>query len=185
MKYDPQKHHRRSIRLKGYDYSQIGAYFVTMVTKNRVHSLGVVADDLVRLSEVGLKAETFWVEIPNHFPNVELDDYVVMPNHLHGILVITSTVGVEYIQPLPEPESRPRHHEYQHVLPGSIGSVIRSYKSAVTRWAKNNGAPEFQWQRDYYEHVVRNDAELYRIRAYILNNPAAWATDAENSSRAT
>jgi REP-associated tyrosine transposase len=164
------------------------------------------------LSPIGQTAYDFWQEIPRHFASVDTDEFIVMPNHIHGILVISETargskpdadeydsdvaVGVEYIQPLQNmrplhriqpthpdephgPEARPQPeppqieplHEYQHVLPKSVGSIIRTYKAAVKRWCNKNGGEHFAWQRNYYEHVIRDEIDLNRIRNYIAGNP--------------
>ncbi len=234
MAFDSFKHHRRSIRLKDYDYSQAGAYFVTIVTQNRECVLGEAADGDMKLSPIGQTAYDFWQEIPRHFANADVDEFIVMPNHIHGILVIAETarepepvavengrdaivgveydhnagvgvecfVGVEYIQPLrgnqPTHPGQPRRpdvsprseppqieprHAYQHVIPKSVGSIIRTYKAAVTRWCNKNGSEHFAWQRNYYEHVIRDENDLERIRNYIAGNPANWSADDENPGR--
>jgi putative transposase len=126
MKYNPNLHYRRSIRLKEYDYTSPGAYFVTICTFNRKCFFGDVRDERVILSAVGEKAKTFFREIPKHFETITLDEFVVMPNHLHGIIVIQN-VGVQNFEPLQ------RHSAFQHIVPKSLGSVIRAYKSALTR----------------------------------------------------
>jgi len=137
--------------------------------------LGNIINGLARLFPVGNVAKKFWLEIPKHFQNVELDQFVIMPNHIHGVIMIYDykPVGVQYIEPLQE-------NKYQHIIPGSIGSIIRSYKSAVTRWCNKNNHQNFQWQRNYYEHIIRNENELNRIREYIQNNPLKWELDREN-----
>lgn len=186
MKYDPFKHRRHSLRVRGYDYSRIGAYYITMVTHNRECLLGDVADGQVKLSPIGQVAHDFWQEIPRHFADVEMDEFIVMPNHVHGIIVIVrdarEPVGVEYIQPLQphQPLQNETQHRYQHVIPRSVGSIIRTYKAAVRRWCNENGNEHFKWQRNYYEHIIRTDGDLDRIRAYIVNNPFNWQSDDEN-----
>ena len=169
------KHHRRSVRLNHYDYSQPGAYFITICTHNRRCMLGNINSEMAELFSTGNVAKKFWLEIPTHFQNVELDQFVIMPNHIHGVIKIYDhkPVGVQYIEPLQE-------NKYQHIIPKSIGSIIRSYKSAVTRWCSKNNHQNFQWQRNYYEHIIRNENELNRIREYIQNNPLKWELDREN-----
>ncbi len=162
---------RRSIRLKEYDYSVPGEYFITICTKDRVHLFGNIDNDRMHESQLGKIVRDCWVEIPKHFPNVELDEFVVMPNHVHGIIGI-NPVGVQYIEPLP--------NRYQHIIPGSVGSIIRSFKSAVTRWCTKNGFKDFRWQRNYFEHIIRDDKSLDRIREYIASNPEQWHHDREN-----
>lgn len=127
MKFDPQKHHRRSIRIKGYDYTQTGVYFITIVTYHREPLFGEIVDSEMRLSPMGQIAEEHWRAIPNHFPNVELGMYVIMPNHVHGIIIITDgsrdtpwRVPTENIEKFGKPVS------------GSLATIIRQYKSSVT-----------------------------------------------------
>ena len=146
MKHKVEKHHRRSIRLKGYDYANSGAYFVTIVMQGRACLFGEIVNAETRLTDAGSAIERWWFELNNKFSTVETDDFVIMPNHFHGIVVIP--VGADLC-----------------VGPDSEGAHI--------------GAP-LQWQRNYYEHVIRDEGSLNRIREYILNNPAQWARDPEN-----
>jgi REP element-mobilizing transposase RayT len=166
-------HQRRSIRLKDYDYSQAGAYFVTICTHRKECSLGDIRDGNIELTAVGKIASKYWTEIPEHFIGAELDEFVVMPNHIHGIVMI-KPVGVQNFEPL--------QHKYQHTISKSIGSIIRAYKSMVSHWCKSNGHDHFRWQRNYYEHVIRNEDDLNEIRKYIMNNPLKWDLDSENPS---
>jgi len=166
---------RRSIRLKGYDYSQPGAYFITIVTQDRVCLFGVVVDGEMRLNEWGEIARQCWFDIPAHFPDAALDECVVMPNHIHGVIVLVdSPVGATHESPLP---TRPRGPKRQ-----SIASIVGSSKSAVSKRINHHrgtpGAPV--WQRNYYEHITRNEQSLNRIRQYIADNPQRWAFDREN-----
>lgn len=165
---------RRSIRLKEYDYSEPGEYFVTICTKDRVHLFGNIDSDGMHENELGNVVRHCWIEIPNHFPNVELDEFVVMPNHVH---IVINPVGVQNIEPLP--------NRYQHVTPGSVGSIVRSFKSAVTRWCRKNEYPHIVWQRNYFEHIIRDDKSLDRIREYIASNPEQWPYDKENTQQET
>jgi REP element-mobilizing transposase RayT len=161
-KFDPDKHHRRSIRLKNYDYSGNGAYFVTLCTFDR----GCYFDDFSMLRKI---VENYWLDIPGRYSNTWLDEYVIMPNHFHGILMIDDS----------------QQESLQNSKP-VLGSVIGSFKSlCVNAWLKTikeqniNARGKF-WQDNYYEHVVRSEAELESVREYILNNPAQWALDREN-----
>ena len=168
------QHHRKSLRLRDYDYSQGGGYFVTICTHHRKCVLsGLINGELI-LSLIGEKAKEFWQKIPKHFENVQLDVFVIMPNHIHGIIIIKDeeNVGVQNFEPL--------QNEFQHIIPKSLGSIIRTYKSVLTSWCKNNGFANFKWQRNYYEHVIRNEKELKKIREYIQNNPLKWELDREN-----
>jgi REP element-mobilizing transposase RayT len=158
-----ESHRRKPIRLKKYDYSEEGAYFVTVCTRHRACHFGEVKDGIVELSNVGNVAKRNWGEIPDHFHNCRLDQFIVMPNHLHGVITLEH-VGVQYIEPL-------QQYKYQKVIPKSIGSIIRSYKASVTRWCGGNGYELFRWQRNYYEHIIRNEEELRDIREYIMSNP--------------
>jgi REP element-mobilizing transposase RayT len=160
------QHQRKSIRLKEYDYSQPGEYFVTICTKNKECLLGEIVDEEVLLSPIGKIAKQCWEEIPEHFDNIELDIFVIMPNHLHGTIIINPSVGVEYIQPLQK--------TFQHVIPKSLGSIIRTYKAAVTREYCKYGYHGSCWQRNFFEHVIRSDKDLNNIRDYIINNPVKW-----------
>jgi hypothetical protein len=131
MPYDPQKHHRRSIRLKGYDYTQPGAYYITLCTKARQCLFGDVVKGEMRLNSLGYIAFTCWQAIPNHFPHVELDAFVIMPNHLHGILVISDIlVGATQASPLHPTKASPLHNPCGPA-PKSVGVIVGSYKSAV------------------------------------------------------
>jgi REP element-mobilizing transposase RayT len=136
---------------------------------------GEVMEDEVRLTPMGEIAKRCWEEIPKHFPNVELDAHVVMPNHIHGIIILNDPVGVEYIQPLPK--------TFQHVISKSLGSIVRSYKAAVSRECQKRKYYDFSWQRNYYEHIIRDDKDLNNIREYILNNPIKWYLDENNPNR--
>ena len=172
MIYDPTKHHRRSIRLKGFDYSSEGEYFVTICVQDRRCTLGEIRDSKMHLSPIGKIALRCWLEIPKHFPNVSLDAYVIMPDHMHGILVIDAPVGVRHVEP--------RHNSYQHIIPQSISSIILQYKSSVTRLSRRGNHSDFRWQRNYYEHIIRSEDDLNRIRDYIGNNIIQWQYDHEN-----
>jgi len=149
MKYDPDKHHRRSIRLQGYDYSQPGIYFITLCRQNRECLFGEILNGEMRLNEFGKIAHQCWLEIPQHFPHVQLDEFVVMPDHIHGIIVLNNivvvVVGVQNIEPLQN------QNAYQHIIPRSIGSIIRGFKIGVTKKFRQNTDIYVVWQRNYYE----------------------------------
>jgi putative transposase len=166
MTDDPKTHHRRSIRLKEYDYSSEGMYFVTVRTKKGECVFGEVVENEMRLSATGEIAQSCWLEIPEHFKNVKLAGRpyemhtscatslgLRLPNHLHGILFLhekpPALVRVEYIQPIREKHK----NAFQHVVPKSVGSIIRSFKAAVTRQCPKEGQTVFQWHRDFYDHV--------------------------------
>jgi REP element-mobilizing transposase RayT len=191
MKYDPAKHNRRSIRLKGYDYSGEGAYHVVIRTKNGVCMFGEVEANETKLSPIGGIAERCWLEIPEHFPYVELDQYVVMPNHLHGIVIIVGRkeadisrkdvqLNVLTSTTLPKnavtgrslkPTSQISPHK------GTLSVIVRTYKAAVTTMCRKQGFQTFGWHGRFYDHIVRDGADLDRIRQYILDNPINWTND--------
>jgi putative transposase len=173
--------------LPAYDYSQPGAYFITLVTQGRIDMFGEVIQGQMRCSDRGRVADECWRAIPEHFPNAELGAFVVMPNHVHGIIIlheraaITSPpVGAHHDAPL-QVASRHDASPRFHVQPGSLGSIIRQYKSSVTRKIvqQQGGVPRI-WQRNYYEHIIRDEAEHNRIRLYIETNPINWLKDEEN-----
>jgi putative transposase len=176
MRYDPRIHHRRSIRLKEYDYTQPGAYFITICTEARQCLFGNVVKGEIQLNCLGQIALNYWLEIPEHFPQIELDSFVIMPNHLHGILVITDKpVGIQQC-------CVPRRERFGKPVRGSIPTVIRSYKGAVSKginvvW-KTKG--QSIWQSNFYEHIGRDEKSVDNIRQYIRENPLVWAEDPEN-----
>jgi len=167
-----KKFRRRSIRLPEYDYSRSGAYFITICSFNKELVFGEIVDGRIVLSEIGKIAAKYLEEIPNHFDNVFVDEYIIMPNHIH---IIISIVGVQNFEPL--------RHEYQKIVPKSIGSIVRAYKASVTKWCRENDYKKFNWQRNYFEHIIRNDEDHFRIKEYIQNNPLQWEIDEENPYR--
>jgi REP element-mobilizing transposase RayT len=190
MRYDPDKHHRRSIRLKGHDYSQPGAYFVTIRTLERACLFGHVVNGEMRLNDAGEIARRGWEDIPRHFPLVELDAFVIMPNHVHGIIVIQGRGEASAIPPhvseeQPRSDASPLQQRPNGTQPGSLSAIVQNFKSISTRImnAARGMLRAPVWQRNYYEHVVRNDEELKAIREYILRNPARWDEDENNPFR--
>ncbi|CAG0961673.1 hypothetical protein ANRL3_00918 [Anaerolineae bacterium] len=181
MKYDPQKHHRRSIRLKGYDYTQAGAYFITICVHNRECLFGEIIDGEMRLNEYGQIVAEEWAKSSEIRKEIEMDEWVVMPNHIHGIVVIADSVGAHGVGAHGRAPLRAAHLQRQ---PRSLGSFVAGSKSATTKRINmmrgTQGAPV--WQDNYYEHIVRNENDLNRIREYIINNPARWDADQENPS---
>jgi len=175
MRYDQKKHHRRSTRLHDYDYTQAGAYFVTICTMGRVCMLGDIVNGCMQLNTYGQIVAECWSAIPGHIIGVQLDEFVIMPNHIHGILVLLDdSRGTACRAPTTERFGRP--------VSGSLATIVRSFKSATTKLINQtrNNAGQPVWQRSYYEHVVRDDEQLDRIRQYILDNPAKWSEDIEN-----
>jgi len=169
-----EKLRRRSIRLREYDYRQPGAYFITVVAHGRAVLFGEIVGGETRLNEYGRIVEDEWQKSSIIRREIELDAFVVMPNHIHGIVnIIDADVGATGRSPLRSgPPAR------------SLGAFIAGFKSAVTKRIneirQTHGAPV--WQRNYYEHIIRGDGELLRVREYILNNPLDWENDRENPS---
>lgn len=171
---------RRSIRLRHFDYRSDALYFVTICTSQRRCLFGKADDGGVQLNSLGEIAQWHWLDVPNHHP-VHLEAHVVMPNHVHGVLFIhdnptdsdVGTAGRAPTRAFADPER------------AALSAVIRSFKSAAARHINQTrgtpGAPV--WQRNYYEHIIRNEAGLTRIRSYIAANPSRWALDRENPSR--
>lgn len=179
MSYNPSLHHRHSIRLKEYDYSQNGMYFITVCAQNRECLFGEIIEIVgagpcarpgMKLNNVGKMIETVWNEIPKYYNNMEIDVFQIMPNHIHGIIVINNG------QP-------------QGVAPTklSLPDVVHRFKTMTTKryidGVKNKHWPPFNgklWQRNYYEHIIRNEQSLEEIREYIVNNPSNWGNDQNN-----
>ncbi|MBI3159704.1 MAG: transposase [Chloroflexi bacterium] len=168
---------RKSLRLNDFDYTSANAYFVTACAQGRAALFSRVVDGLVEVSAAGEIVQTVWEELPQYYPNIELDEFVVMPNHVHGILWIVepkgsvaNDVGAQHAAPL---RTMPK------LTPGSLGAIVRSLKSACTkRINEMNGVTCVRiWQRSYYDHIIRNDDDLYNTRRYIRENPLKWELD--------
>ncbi|MFH0350414.1 MAG: transposase [Chromatiales bacterium] len=237
--FDPERQHRRSIRLRGYDYTQAGAYFVTIVVQDRACLFGEVVDGHVRLNDAGRMVANEWGALCSRFINIDLDAFVVMPNHIHGVIVITGTIGTDGSTvgtPLVGAQSTTGAHTTAatvgaglvaaqsttgdivgaplvgaqtsgaqsgattRVAPTivpmttmrgrAVGHIVGAFKSLTTvvytRGVKTQGWSPFRgrlWQRNYFEHIVRNEDSLHRIRQYIADNPACWTDDPENPQR--
>jgi putative transposase len=157
MVNNPRNRHRRSIRLKAYDYTQPGAYFVTLCTDDRQLLFGEITDGAMHLNRMGLIVQNTWLDLPRHYPHVVLDAIVIMPNHVHAVIVLTDN-GIT--------------HKKRHGLP----EIVRAFKSfsakRINALRRTPGRPV--WQRNYYDHIVRNEDEWEGIRAYIQNNPQEW-----------
>lgn len=157
MKYNPEKHRRRSIRLKGFDYSQPGIYFTTIVTQNREMLFGDVVNGKMVLNNAGKIAQKCWFDIPNHYPNVNLDVFIVMPNHVHGIIIINKIrdvgnkiVGNEKIAGAKDFSPLRSNNGNKFRSPSrTIGSIVRGFKIGVTKWFRNNTDIYNVWQRNY------------------------------------
>jgi len=183
-------HHRRSIRLKGFDYALEGLYFVTICTQGHVPLFGEIVAGQVRLNDAGHMVQTVWESMPVRFPTTALDAYVIMPDHFHALIAITnSAVGAGLVPALPLPTGTPGGHPQGVPLQPearrpALGNVVGAFKSLTTRayiaGVRDAGWPAFDrriWQRNYWEHVVRNETEHERTVSYILDNPSRWRPD--------
>lgn len=181
MTANPTNHKRRSIRLKDYDYTQNGAYFVTICTHQRACLFGEIHDDGMVLGSWGTLVQEQWLQTGVVRDNVELDAFVIMPNHVHGIILIVDKNDIDspcrsVMYHAPTTPQR----EFSKPIAHSLSTIVGAFKAAVTRHINRlSDAPDHAiWQRNFYEHIIRNAADLNRIREYIQNNPARWETDA-------
>ncbi|WBX97638.1 transposase [Chryseobacterium gambrini] len=235
--YNPQKHHCCSIRLQGYDYSREGLYFTTICCQDRAHLFGKIAEKCLQLNDAGIQAQQCWLDIPNHFPNVVLHEFIIMPNHIHGIIEFVDANNYSPNPSLPQ-QSLPHNFGVNdpemgnggkniemaneakdaeitnakgNVMNGgndadaemanmgaknvemangakdfsplwrspskTIGSVVRGFKIGVTKWMRNNTNVVNVWQRNYYDHIIRNEKDYHRISEYIKNNLILWKED--------
>ena len=188
-----------SARLQSWDYGTNAAYFITICTQNRAHFFGDIMDGIMQLNEIGLLAEKYWMEIPHHFPFVQLGNFVIMPNHTHGILIIdkldddtpgngdgnidgnnveTLQCNVSTLLPNGPVQTLHRNVSMSKISPkpGTIPTIIRSYKSIVTKNARFI-CPDFNWQPRYYDHIIRDTQSFENIQNYIANNPINWKED--------
>ena len=178
-KYNPQIHHRKSIRLKDHDYSRDGLYFITICCKNKECLFGEIQREEMILNEYGAITNHCWLHIPEHFPDAILHTHIVMPNHIHGIIEIAqpeipyANVGAENFQPL----HHAHRNQFQKMIPRSVGSIVKGFKIGVTKWFRENTDIETVWQRNYYEHIIRNEQDYRTIAQYIRNNPSRWNDD--------
>lgn len=189
-------HHRRSIRLRDYDYSQPGAYYVTICTQGRKSLFGEVSDGILKPNGLGRVIEHHWLDLPNHHRGIALDEYVIMPNHIHGIIVIGEPMGEIVGMPavgeaglaptlvgvVGEGEAGLAPTADTHPMrKATLATIIGSFKSACTRAVHQQfERPVALWQRSYYEHVIRSSTALARIQQYITDNPAKWAFDRDH-----
>jgi REP element-mobilizing transposase RayT len=172
MKYNPDIHRRRSIRLKGYDYSQAGMYFVTICVQNRECLFGEIIDGEMILNKYGKIVQMVWEALPQHYPHVQLGEFVGMPNHIHGIIVITGSaiVGAGLKPALTKPAPTILH---------GLSEIVRALKTfsarKINKLRNTAGIPV--WQRNYYDHIIRNNDSYLNIANYIITNPEKWTDD--------
>lgn len=162
------KYRVKSARLKHWNYANSGMYFVTICTDDKIRYFGEIIDEKIVLNRLGKFAKQCWEDILKHFPFVKLDEYIIMPNHIHGIIVIDNdNVETQDFASLPNkfgPQSK------------NLGSIIRGFKIGVTKYANKNDIP-FKWQPRFYDRVIRNENELENIQIYIKNNAVNWGKD--------
>jgi putative transposase len=174
MEFNQRPRYRRLNRLKEYDYSQPGAYFITVCTKKRAFLFGEIDDGTMRLNNYGEIVRLAWLALPLHYANVELDSFVIMPNHIHSIMSLKD-VGAG-LKPAPTVSDSKRY---------PLSEIIRGFKTfsscSINKIRKMPGTSV--WQRNYYEHVIRRDESLAQIREYIETNPLRWTLDRENPQR--
>jgi len=188
VQFDREKHHRRSIRLLGYDYAQAGAYFVTICAQDRECLFGEIVDAKMRVNDAGRMVHSVWEELPRQYAGIDIDGFVAMPNHIHEIIILRDHHVVGAI-----PRGCPTSGQAQRPAPTmSLPDVVHRFKSLTTaryrQGVAERGWPPFcrrLWQRNYYEHVIRSETELNCIRRYIEDNPLMWAMDRENPAAQT
>ena len=186
--YNPDKHHRKSIRLKGYDYSQAGLYFITICCQNKVHLFGSVINKQMILNDAGKMIEKWFNELQNKFPDVKCHEMVVMPNHIHFIIENVGSVGADLRVCPNDSNISKTEKRVSEILGEHAGSplhrVLQWFKTMSTneyiRGVKNNNWIPYDgklWQRNYWEHIIRNDQSYQKISDYIINNPSKWNDD--------
>ncbi len=187
MKSEPSIHYRKSVRLKDFDYSQVGGYFITIVSFHRENIFGGVFNGEMFINSLGNIIHEEWFRSAQIRTGIRLneDEFVIMPNHIHGIIWIDlPTVGARRVSPLPLSLSSPLHGKPNFsphgFTPGSIGSIVASIKSSVTRRAGRELNTSNIWQRNYHEHIIRDNPDYERIAFYIFSNPSIWDQDEEN-----
>ncbi len=168
---------RNSNRLKNFDYSSCAAYFVTICVKDRKCLLGKICDGKMVLNQSGIIANNIWLELDKHFENVFLDEFVIMPNHVHGIIMIIDEINHSegLINQTPTMKKWVMMKNSKQI----IGKIIRFYKGKTSYIIHNSGVEDFKWQRNYYDHIIRNEKDLNATREYIYFNPAKWELDKE------
>lgn len=182
--YNPNTHHRKSIRLKEYDYTNANWYYVTICSLNKENVFSKVANNKVVLNDIGLIVQEEWLRTKEIRKNIDLDDYVIMPNHIHGIIIIEYDLnelnnnGDDCRDTM---HRVPTDRTFGSPIPNSLSTIIGAFKAAATRRiSKTLKSHQSIWQRNFYEHIIRNDDDLYRIRKYIQLNPLKWNLDEYN-----
>ena len=187
MKYDPDKHHRHSSRLQNYDYARTGAYFVTICTENHHHLFGEIQNGMMNLNEFGEIVRSEWEKSEKIRNEIKLHEYIIMPNHFHAIVEIINPNGRgerPFARTFAVPKLK-KSPESPMMMPKSVGSLMAGYKSAVTAQINTirKSAGKILWQRNYWDHIIRNNNEYSRISQYIINNPKKWQDDKLNGGK--
>ncbi|MEK7495275.1 MAG: transposase [Patescibacteria group bacterium] len=167
-----------SSRLQNWDYSSNGYYFITICTKDRIDFFGKIIDDKIQLSINGEIAKKYWLEIPIHFLFVELDEFIIMPNHVHGIVIINNMSNVETPNLGVSTMGKTKPNNWEH---GCLGVIINQYKRICTMKIRKINI-NFSWQARFYDNIIRNEKSFYYIRKYIKENPMNWEQDRNNLS---
>jgi REP element-mobilizing transposase RayT len=176
---------RKTNRLKNHDYSKSGLYFITICTKDKEEFFGKIIDQKMVLNEFGEMAQKCWLEIPNHFPNAKLDRFVIMPNHVHGVIeIVDGDIDIDIVGDRHACPLQYQYHQFKSKQPKQkrqyqkIPVIIGSFKSSVTRLIRENFRNHyFAWQRSFHDRIIRNERELHLIRRYVVNNPREWEVD--------
>ena len=191
MEPDEKKHRRRTVRLPEYDYASVGYYFVTVCAHQHRCVFGEIQNDEMQVNAVGQIVEACWREIPRHFAHSGLDVFIVMPNHVHGIVVINEMEAPSASMNKDQPDGRgtacraPTREEFGKPVHGSLATIIRSFKSACTKQINvlRRTPGQSVWQRGFYDRVIRDEVELRAVREYIVYNPLKWDLDEEHPDR--
>jgi putative transposase len=180
METSNKQRRKNSLRLTGWNYSDYGHYFITLCVRNKIEKLGNIKNGLLFLNKYGKIANLFWKNIPDYYKNVYLDGHIIMPNHIHGIIHIDAApcVRAEYYSALTDTADRIFKGAAKKSTIGLLSKIIRSFKCAcISYFKKNFNDFDFQWQRSYYDHIIRDENALARIQRYIINNPIKWQSD--------
>lgn len=178
MSRDPKHYFRQSARLKNYDYSKSGAYFVTITVNEEGEIFGKIVKGKVRLNKAGKIVEKVWVNLPKQFTKVKLDEFVIMPNHFHGIIILENKKeGL-----MNQARTNEKNWTLMKNKKDTLGKIIRAFKAKAAKLIHEDGFKEFEWHRNYYDHIVRDKKDLMIIRKYIINNPLNWKIEKHNKN---
>ncbi len=177
MKLFNNRYRSNSPRLEVWDYSNPWWYFITTNTKNQKHWFGNIVNEKMILNDIGKCAKKSWLDIPNHYPSVELDSFVIMPNHIHGIIIISEKSITRKSNVIVDEGHAPHLQSSEDLNFHTLSNIVGSFKSAVTKYAHKNSFKGFKWQRSFYDRIIRNERELHNIQKYIQQNPMKWSIE--------